>query len=1595
MEKYRASQNQLQFASDFDDADLNCASLQKPETTESYVDSTISNMLADVDRGFRDAELDLRSTVDSHPFYVLFEPALGCDSRTDHTTPKSVWPIFMADVSQILAALQSSITSAVEPRVRELVRSREEILADSFLQQNSGVARREQELRDAREETGALRTVTGDLRAQKDEMQEALVKEITMLREQLFQKRRIGGTYKPDFAPGSGTEATSLSLQPGKAVLYTQQEVDALLRDYTQQQAEERKRYESKLRAELTGAQEQVAKLAAQLESTRETLVSTQHELDSLRVRYDEDMEGCKAGYEEQVADLVQQISSLQAAASLSAEERDNELASRDQAIQKLQDELLELSARGDALREEMERAGKEADEKIRAMRRDHDTELENLRNLMQARHREELAATAGEAAAQLQKDLDAARDDLQKEREESERLRKRLAAAAKEMSDTVEQLRLQHESDMSDLRSSMNSFSVMSEFAQDVENAERELKDVLKCVDLIFGRIFDESKGTLTRMLITKDFGGQHSAGDAGPSAPNPIALYAAPESSGASATSASASANASMNSANDAASTLGDDVLAAGPGGSIPTSPLRAASAAGRPSTAKGKGIPKNYLYTSVERAINTARLGKVANKYLVKPLRRLLQWSKLYSNEHLCALFGVDYTQWEKAVAGLLNGSAVGSAMDALRGLTDLTSQGADRGSGADIGFDYSDSSRDGALPDAGPGSSLPPSGRRPRSSLSAVPSSGAREQPPAGRQTASAAAGAVGASDAHAVPPAPPVRPSSASGTPYNAVNSVMLRQDKLVSRPETAGAQGSGAETVSRGTSARRPGDAAGWREGDSLSGGAGGCEVGVNTEISTSLADSMYRLASGDAVVVDQSRVFECQDCMDIRKSLSEGSRGSSASNPRAGSRPEGPQESGRDSRSDSRSGTGSRPGSRFDSRSGSAGARPSSGARSRATLTAEEREAGIYEDTDGTPGTLDTEGEGRRPLRPLDSRPNSGEAPREDQRAAASQGPLASLGSQDQLDQLDALGPRDPQDHQTKGPSSPQRVASAPPSRQGFRCPRCGYEISLRELAAWYPVHQGFPTFFYDSDAAEVPVLTRDNLGLPPGWPSGPQGAAGMFTGTVPVERGQAANADARFLTYTQRMPDGRERVLEEPILEGVFARILQRAEEMKARFSRKRELILQERRRTTERILRALSLLNEDRIRATASSPRLFSATMRRAPPPAFGGPSSPSGGHSSSDPWGYGGHTSDHSGDGRGARQPAGQLLGSPGPQPAARRQRSRILYFEGRPEPPSLTSSLFRPPSGRRVPGADSGDSRPVVVPARDYTYGRPGAGGRPPPNQDADQEPFTVVTGHHGAGGGYAGALSPARARPSEDEQRSVYHLGPGMMPSAEALARYRDALLQGDAPESFGRSVRAGRAQNTPVDSMAGSVGPGHTERPSALAPSQGLTRRRPSSASYRDGPAGARPDGSGWAAQDPLAASAGPAARAGTGAGTWQQGGQRYVPESFYEFPRSAAEARPGSGRARPSSGKGARTPSRPASRPASGRPGSARQGGVQAASNGTPVRYAVQALPNSAQRQAGPARPWQPTGPAVGKQQDVLELLAEAGVVQKKGAP
>lgn len=1209
MERFSVSRHQTQVAQDFDAFDLHCAALDKPPDMEDFVGTAVNTLLTEVERWFRDAELDIKNIVNSHPFYVMFEPSLGCDARTDHVSPKSVYPIFVADFSDVMSSLQCKITSIIEPTIRQLIGSREALIFDSFTTQMAGTSERDTEVVALQRELEALKVTTKDLSLQKDEIRESLTKEINMLREQLFQKKiRIGGLYKPDFAPGTGMDATAVMLPGVSGGGFTQADIDHAVKDATDRFNEEKKRIDGRHRAELQSAETQTARLATEIDALKARLEQAEVEADALRTRCEEDVDKQKAYYDDQIEYLNSQVASLNEAARSASGMFEGEIAARDRDITKLSAELRDSLEREDYLKGMMNQ-----------LKREHKDELDQLRkqnikdlDAQKAEFAEKIKEAEKNLADMLAKDADGQIADLMaklKEQEErNARLEKQCKDVKSEMEDAIKALQQQHDEELDNIYSEYNSNSVISDLSGAVEDAEKEFKNTLKCVDLIFNRLFDERSGALTKMLITKDFNpADYSDSKKFQKADT---SHFSTEISDESMLRTEPTIRVGVSGVEDLSESLHDVDKSI--------------------SDRSGKTtIPTNYLYKTVEKMINQQRMGKLANKHLNKSLKQLLAWSKAYANSKLVTNFGGDFGLSQLSIS--TDNSMIKDDYGTKRKRHDLSAM-----------HDAQTKAKGGPRDNLSEIRALRPLGadtelitsriKEEDQDLRLLDSSssyqkGVRSQKKKGGKNAKIAASqdltdadldtatGQGAHSDYRSAYGNYANMSDrefadqfftdAQGVPQlTVINSIVLSDAQLMSERVSNSYLNKSKDSYNSDIGISRGGDMTGGELPQSKQGSAQNpvkknmlhgdekdtdynefsshaginssrhfLDVGVNTLICTTACDSVYFTSDNIPILMQEGHKYECGDCLAIRNELSDlhTSQGSSRHTPVS---------------------CAHAPGFYYGSEgSGIQGARSVEwrGIRSSDAQDDTDRKNSVVLIRPAA-NSLNTDNEINKLINYEDDKDaTSGESKRK-----------SSVGST----KKDSVG------HESAG----LHFVINENGERFVICPRCGLQIPLAEIAKEMMINAGPPAFLFNNSPAAVPTrrgvdplapgtyLSEKELSRPssgkemisnmPGRPSGSTKDVIGFARPPPVDD-QDGFSGTKYQPFPHKpfkiphyppfKPGTRGGAYTNPNMEGVFTRILQRAEELRIRYLRKRELILQERKRTTERILRALSLLTD----------------------------------------------------------------------------------------------------------------------------------------------------------------------------------------------------------------------------------------------------------------------------------------------------------------------------------------------------------------------------------------------------------------------------
>ncbi|CAL6006205.1 Conserved_hypothetical protein [Hexamita inflata] len=335
-------------AKDLKSSDINAQSQVTQNELEKYVQSTIASLMKKIQVEFDLTQERLFSTVDGHPFYILFEPRLGCNTNQDASIAKSVLPIFQSDFKLILSDLEVHLSQQIEPRMRDMIAKREQVIVQTMTMSQKKSANSIEEAEALRKQVDYLQAALIDQRKSKNDQVNSLKREINTLREQLFVRNRVGGVYKPDFFQ-TGKEDESNQMVSQKYLQDQIAEVQNLF-------VEERKQLEKKHAAqqqslsqtilELQGGNNQLRK---EIEQLTKLLTIKDQEIDEAKNNIQKQIDQAKESLQKEVNQLLMKLQNVN-------RENDEQLLARDNRIKDLELRLGQFNQLAHASQEELKR---------------------------------------------------------------------------------------------------------------------------------------------------------------------------------------------------------------------------------------------------------------------------------------------------------------------------------------------------------------------------------------------------------------------------------------------------------------------------------------------------------------------------------------------------------------------------------------------------------------------------------------------------------------------------------------------------------------------------------------------------------------------------------------------------------------------------------------------------------------------------------------------------------------------------------------------------------------------------------------------------------------------------------------------------------------------------------------------------------------------------------------------------------------------------------------------------------------------------------------------------------------------------------------
>ncbi|GCA62278.1 hypothetical protein KIPB_002504 [Kipferlia bialata] len=160
------------------------------------------------------------------PLFVILEPALYCNAATDHTTPKDISPLYRPDIVSLLGEVSKELRHEVVSAVASEVGTRTADLTQALAQCRQCCQTTESELSTA---LASIRRMETSLAVRDTELancRERYYTDTSTLKEQLFQRARLGEHFKPDALFGKPeASAQEASGEEGPGVLELKREI--------------------------------------------------------------------------------------------------------------------------------------------------------------------------------------------------------------------------------------------------------------------------------------------------------------------------------------------------------------------------------------------------------------------------------------------------------------------------------------------------------------------------------------------------------------------------------------------------------------------------------------------------------------------------------------------------------------------------------------------------------------------------------------------------------------------------------------------------------------------------------------------------------------------------------------------------------------------------------------------------------------------------------------------------------------------------------------------------------------------------------------------------------------------------------------------------------------------------------------------------------------------------------------------------------------------------------------------------------------------------------------------------------------------------
>ncbi|CAL6069434.1 Conserved_hypothetical protein [Hexamita inflata] len=168
-------------------------------TTQKEVKVLIYNLKAYNNQAIDQQFQFLKSQIEKRQVYVMFEPLLNCDPLTDHKVPKSLLPIYIDAVNRSLDELHNISEEMIKNQIIQAFGRTYKQEIDQKYKLQTRIEQLEIELNRFQNQASVQANIIQTLQQAIANEKQKFVKEIQAMKEQIYQRQRLGNKFEPDF----------------------------------------------------------------------------------------------------------------------------------------------------------------------------------------------------------------------------------------------------------------------------------------------------------------------------------------------------------------------------------------------------------------------------------------------------------------------------------------------------------------------------------------------------------------------------------------------------------------------------------------------------------------------------------------------------------------------------------------------------------------------------------------------------------------------------------------------------------------------------------------------------------------------------------------------------------------------------------------------------------------------------------------------------------------------------------------------------------------------------------------------------------------------------------------------------------------------------------------------------------------------------------------------------------------------------------------------------------------------------------------------------------------------------------------------------